>query len=183
MTLPPTLKIRLATQALLLAGGLLLGACAGAGPGAAGTSAEAAAPIAPEPAALPPPPMAVPSAASAAAPSTSPPPQGSSAQAASASPAAAAGAMPVTPAASALIGALDLSCKTAADCSIKDVGSCCGYQPRCVNKNAPTYPEQVKAKCAQEGRVSHCGMPTVTGCECLSGKCANLGAADAGLVQ
>lgn len=94
---------------------------------------------------------------------------------------AGAGTLPAT--ATATIGVLDLSCKTAADCSIKDVGSCCGYQPRCLNKDSATYAEQVKAKCAEEGRVSHCGMPTVTGCACQAGKCTNLGAADAGLVH
>lgn len=69
-------------------------------------------------------------------------------------------------------GAQQLSCKTDADCSIKDVGSCCGYQPRCLNKDAQTFPERVQAQCAKEGRVSHCGIMAITSCECLEGKCA-----------
>ena len=66
----------------------------------------------------------------------------------------------------------DLSCKSDADCVIKDVGSCCGYRPQCLNKEAKTFPDQVKAKCAREGRVSTCGMLAVIGCECVQGKCA-----------
>lgn len=66
----------------------------------------------------------------------------------------------------------DLACRTDADCVIKDVGSCCGYRPQCLNKAAKTFPDQVKAKCASEGRVSTCGMPAVAGCQCVQGKCA-----------
>ena len=66
------------------------------------------------------------------------------------------------------------SCSTDADCMVKDVGSCCGYRPQCLNKDTPTFPEQVKAKCAREGRVSACGVLAVSGCQCVSGKCENL---------
>ena len=66
------------------------------------------------------------------------------------------------------------SCNTDADCAIKDVGSCCGYHPQCLNKNTPTFPEQVKERCAREGRVSACGMLAISGCQCRSGKCENL---------
>ena len=68
----------------------------------------------------------------------------------------------------------DLACKSDADCEVKDVGSCCGYRPQCLNRDAKTFPEQVKAKCAREGRVSTCGMLAVAGCQCLQGKCAAL---------
>ena len=66
------------------------------------------------------------------------------------------------------------SCRTDADCAVKDVGSCCGYHPQCLNKDTPTFPEEVKARCAREGRVSTCGMLAVSGCQCVSGQCENL---------
>jgi hypothetical protein len=71
---------------------------------------------------------------------------------------------------------VDQSCRTDADCAIKDVGSCCGYAPACVNKASPTFPEQVQAQCAKEGRVSTCGFPAITGCKCSAGKCEGTGA-------
>lgn len=77
-----------------------------------------------------------------------------------------------------------LSCKTDADCAIKDVGSCCGYNPRCVNIDSQTFPEQVQAKCAKDGRVGICGFPSISGCECVAGKCAGIpGADDNGVVR
>ena len=69
-------------------------------------------------------------------------------------------------------GVVDASCKTDADCAIKDVGSCCGYNPRCVNKDSPTFPEQVKASCGKEGRVGICGFPAISSCHCEHGTCA-----------
>ncbi len=71
-------------------------------------------------------------------------------------------------------GNVDASCKTDADCAIKDVGSCCGYNPRCVNSNSPTFPEQVKAQCAEQGRQSICGFPAISGCQCVKGQCAGI---------
>jgi hypothetical protein len=66
---------------------------------------------------------------------------------------------------------VSLACRSSADCAIKDVGSCCGIQPRCVNKDSPTHPEAVKARCAREGRVSTCAMMVATACDCVAGKC------------
>ena len=66
------------------------------------------------------------------------------------------------------------ACKTSADCAVKDAGSCCGYRPVCVNKDTPTFPEKVKAACANEGRVGICGFQAIDGCECVSGKCEGL---------
>ncbi len=45
----------------------------------------------------------------------------------------------------------DRSCKTDADCTVKDVGNCCGYYPACVNVNARTDPKAVQAQCAKTG--------------------------------
>src|SRR5688500_2801359 len=39
------------------------------------------------------------------------------------------------------------SCKTNADCVVKDVGSCCGTLPACVNIDSPTAPKGVQAEC------------------------------------
>ncbi len=66
------------------------------------------------------------------------------------------------------------ACNTDADCAIKDVGSCCGYRPQCLNKDTPTFPEHVKEQCAREGRVSTCGMLAISGCQCRAGKCENV---------
>ena len=71
--------------------------------------------------------------------------------------------------------AVDASCRTDSDCVVKDVGSCCGYSPRCVNKDSPTFPEQVKANCAMQGRMGICGFPAIEGCHCDQGKCAATG--------
>ncbi|MEO7251370.1 MAG: hypothetical protein ABIW30_02040 [Arenimonas sp.] len=65
-------------------------------------------------------------------------------------------------------------CRTDSDCAIKDVGSCCGYSPQCVNKNTQTFPEQVRARCGQEGRMGICGFPAISGCQCVSGKCSGI---------
>jgi hypothetical protein len=68
-------------------------------------------------------------------------------------------------------GAVDFSCKTASDCAIKDVGSCCGASPACVNKDSPTYPAEVQAKCKSEGISSICGFPSINSCTCKDSQC------------
>lgn len=70
--------------------------------------------------------------------------------------------------------AIDATCEVDADCAIKDLGSCCGYNPRCVNINSPTFADQVKAECAKQGRVGSCGFPAITACKCDSGRCAGV---------
>ena len=69
---------------------------------------------------------------------------------------------------------MNYACQTDADCAVKDVGNCCGYYPACVNSDSPTFPEQVKADCAKEGRMGICGFPNITGCECVEGRCSNI---------
>ena len=66
---------------------------------------------------------------------------------------------------------LDRSCKTDADCAVKDVGNCCGYYPACVNVNARTDPKAVQARCAKSGTASVCGFPVINGCSCVKGQC------------
>lgn len=66
---------------------------------------------------------------------------------------------------------VDRSCSTDADCTVKNVGNCCGYYPACVNVDSPTDPEGVKANCAAEGRAGVCGFPEISGCQCVQGTC------------
>ena len=66
---------------------------------------------------------------------------------------------------------LDVSCKSSADCVVKDVGNCCGYYPRCVNASAKVDPQAVQAQCARSGMASVCGFRTVEACECVQGEC------------
>ncbi len=80
-------------------------------------------------------------------------------------------------------GKLDDRCASDADCAIKDVGSCCGYRPQCLNHDSPTDAVAVKARCASEGRVGICGFPAVAGCQCVQGHCAATLQTDEGKVQ
>ena len=66
-------------------------------------------------------------------------------------------------------GPVDYSCKVASDCAIKNVGSCCGYYPRCVNvKSEPT-----PVKCS-EGVMGVCGFPAITHCACEANQCVSM---------
>ena len=75
-------------------------------------------------------------------------------------------------------GVVDYSCDTDTDCAIKDVGNCCGTYPACVNSGSPTFPEQVKAQCAESGMSSICGFPVLSGCQCVEHRCQGVNAAD-----
>ncbi|NQD37105.1 hypothetical protein HPT27_08715 [Permianibacter sp. IMCC34836] len=66
---------------------------------------------------------------------------------------------------------LGKACQRDADCVVKNVGSCCGYQPQCVHKDVQTFPEQVKALCEKEGRSSICGFQEPAGCSCVNNQC------------
>ncbi|MFC3552022.1 hypothetical protein ACFOLC_13510 [Lysobacter cavernae] len=65
------------------------------------------------------------------------------------------------------------SCRTDADCTVKDVGNCCGSFPSCVNVNSPTDPKGVQAQCAKRGMMSVCGFKAIEGCQCVKGECQN----------
>jgi hypothetical protein len=65
----------------------------------------------------------------------------------------------------------DRSCRTSADCVVKNVGSCCGAMPACVNVDARTDPAAVQAQCARQGMSSVCGFKEVTSCSCVAGTC------------
>ena len=67
--------------------------------------------------------------------------------------------------------ALDYSCASNTDCVVKDVGNCCGRFDACVNRDSPTFPEQVKADCAKQGTAGICGFPVIESCACVAGHC------------
>jgi len=69
---------------------------------------------------------------------------------------------------------VDYSCNLDTDCTIKDVGNCCGYYPECVNTNSPTDPKKVKECCLQNGQSSACGYPSITSCKCQNNRCAGI---------
>lgn len=70
---------------------------------------------------------------------------------------------------------LDLSCRTDADCAVKDVGNCCGYYPMCVNQDSPTDPAGVQAECRASGRVGVCGFRNIDACKCVANRCESAG--------
>jgi hypothetical protein len=66
---------------------------------------------------------------------------------------------------------LDRSCKVDSDCAVKDVGSCCGYRPACVNKDAKPDPAAVQAACAANGVMGTCGFREIEACSCVASTC------------
>ena len=66
---------------------------------------------------------------------------------------------------------VDTSCKVDADCVVKDVGSCCGVRPACVNRSARVDAVAVAAACRASGRMSVCGFESVSECGCSGGRC------------
>ena len=65
----------------------------------------------------------------------------------------------------------DLSCRVAADCTVKNVGNCCGYFPACVNKDSAVDPDAVRAECERTGTSSVCGFQDIQACDCAQGLC------------
>ena len=73
---------------------------------------------------------------------------------------------------------IDSSCRSDADCTVKNVGNCCGEYPACVNVDSPTDPAGVQAECARSGRMSVCGFRQIQGCQCVQGQCQDRGGSD-----
>lgn len=71
------------------------------------------------------------------------------------------------------------ACTVDADCTIKNVGNCCGEYRQCVNVAHLPDPAGVKAACEREGRSSMCGSPDIAGCQCIDGRCAAGASSDA----
>ena len=66
---------------------------------------------------------------------------------------------------------LDYSCKTNDDCAVKDVGNCCGYYPKCLNKKQQTSPEIVRETCKNQKLASICGFSDIKECGCRNNRC------------
>ena len=64
------------------------------------------------------------------------------------------------------------ACSVDADCTVKNVGNCCGEYLQCVNVAHTPDPAGVKAACEREGRSSICGAPDISACQCVHGQCA-----------
>ena len=65
-------------------------------------------------------------------------------------------------------------CSTDVDCQIKDIGNCCGYYPRCVNKDYVPDLKKVGEECKEKGLVSVCGYPEISGCTCEKNTCVSM---------
>ncbi|MCL1559220.1 hypothetical protein [Xanthomonas nasturtii] len=64
------------------------------------------------------------------------------------------------------------TCRTDADCTVKNIGNCCGAFPACVNVNSATDPKGVLAQCQASGMMSVCGFREISACQCVAGQCA-----------
>ncbi len=65
-------------------------------------------------------------------------------------------------------------CRTDSDCEVKDVHNCCGYFPRCVNKDYEPDINAVIRRCEEEGSGGICGFPDITHCECIDSYCQSM---------
>lgn len=118
--------------------------------------------------------------AGCAAPSAAPPAVGDGGQAAgSAPPPAPPMSSPTPPRQVEPAVEVSYSCRSHADCAVKDVGNCCGSMPACVNRDSPTNPQAVQAQCSARGMMSVCGFQEISACQCLSGRCESAPASDA----
>src|SRR5687767_3757454 len=61
---------------------------------------------------------------------------------------------------------IDYACTQDADCVVKNLGSCCGYNPRCMNERSAPVPEQ-----CGEGMMGACGFPEISHCACQESRC------------
>ena len=66
---------------------------------------------------------------------------------------------------------IDQSCRTDADCTVKNVGNCCGAYPACVNVASPTDPAGVQARCQAQGMMGVCGFTEIQGCSSIQSQC------------
>src|SRR3546814_2104116 len=66
---------------------------------------------------------------------------------------------------------IEYGCKADSDCTVKNVGNCCGAMPACVNKDSPVDPAAVQSQCAKDGRVGVCGFREIKSCSCNAGRC------------
>ena len=67
----------------------------------------------------------------------------------------------------------DFSCQMDADCSIKNVGNCCGAYPRCADKDFESDLDAVRRCCAGNGVGGACGFPDIDECKCVDNSCVS----------
>ncbi len=66
---------------------------------------------------------------------------------------------------------INYSCTQDQDCVNKDIRNCCGYFPKCVNKNFEPNHELVSSLCQSEKTFSVCGFEEISSCVCSNNKC------------
>jgi len=64
---------------------------------------------------------------------------------------------------------IDYACTQDTDCVVKNLGSCCGYNPRCMNERSAPVPEQ-----CGEGMMGACGFPEISHCACQESRCVSM---------
>ena len=65
-------------------------------------------------------------------------------------------------------------CSVNSDRVVKDVHNCCGYYPKCVNKDYIPNIASVEKECKEKGIVSICGFAEVKECRCEQNKCVSV---------
>ncbi len=65
-------------------------------------------------------------------------------------------------------------CEQDSDCVVKDVHNCCGYYPRCVNKNYTPNITEVEKSCQEQKALGSCGYLEITNCKCIENKCNSM---------
>ena len=66
---------------------------------------------------------------------------------------------------------INYTCEQAQDCEIKDVRNCCGYHPKCVNKNSIVNGTLVKELCEHGAQTGLCGFQDIKSCKCEKNMC------------
>jgi len=64
-----------------------------------------------------------------------------------------------------------LACQTDAQCTVKNVGNCCGEYLACMHIDQPADAAAVKRRCEAEGLSSVCGQRDIASCRCDAGQC------------
>ena len=62
-------------------------------------------------------------------------------------------------------------CNSDSDCKVKDVHNCCGYFPKCVNKDYVPDIAAVERECKEKSITSICGFSDIKSCACSEHKC------------
>lgn len=66
---------------------------------------------------------------------------------------------------------LRYDCSEDAQCTVMDIGNCCGTYPACVNSESRPDPAAVARECAERGLAGICGFPVIESCACVANRC------------